>query len=284
MLILRPPRTSQPQQAVGVDPSWRSLVPDAIVQSNNGFSALGRPLTRVGTTTRVSTTGGMATRHLASGTNIERVRFSVRLGLASGTLPVSLVVVFRTTTTTTDRTIAALGSDSGEPGNTLFAITTGVSSASALRAIVGNSSGNASIESAAIDINDGAVHTAIVSFAGFTLSSNPVDLYLDGRRVASTVISDTGVSNEYTWIVAGGSRRTTDLAGADCDVLAVYPILRYLPESDACNLSRNPWQLFAPEPRRLWVPSAAPATPVLSAATALNITTTSVDLRVTVTI
>ena len=51
---------------------------------------------------------------------------------------------------------------------------------------------------------------------------------------------------------------------------------------DGAELSRNPWQLFAPIERRIWVPGEAPGgVPSIAAVYAENITATSADYRVT---
>jgi hypothetical protein len=58
----------------------------------------------------------------------------------------------------------------------------------------------------------------------------------------------------------------------------------WLPETLGFELLNNPWQLFAPLPRRIWAPSA-PITgiPTLSLATLVNVTQTTATPRVTVT-
>jgi hypothetical protein len=109
---------------------------------------------------------------------------------------------------------------------------------------------------------------------------NNIRMYLDGAQVG--VAAQTGNIQRVTSALLRScfwSGGTPNFALITAGVLP-----RRMSAAEVARLGRSPWQLFAPEPRRLWVPSAAPATPVLSAATALNITTTTADLRVTVTI
>jgi hypothetical protein len=53
--------------------------------------------------------------------------------------------------------------------------------------------------------------------------------------------------------------KTGDFAAWDGEVYAIFAWNRQLPTSEAIEVSRNPWQLFVPLRRRLWVPSAGGA-------------------------
>lgn len=54
-----------------------------------------------------------------------------------------------------------------------------------------------------------------------------------------------------------------------------------LPSGHAQKLSANPWQIFAPLERRIWVPSASSAVPSITAVYADSVTASSVVPRVT---
>jgi hypothetical protein len=58
---------------------------------------------------------------------------------------------------------------------------------------------------------------------------------------------------------------------------------RYLADAEVTQLHRNPWQLLAPLPRRMWAPAVASGIPTLSAATVTAITATTATPRVTIT-
>lgn len=59
---------------------------------------------------------------------------------------------------------------------------------------------------------------------------------------------------------------------------------RALADAELLSLSLNPWQLFQPQDRSIWVPTSVVSTlPTLSAATFVSATSTSLTPQVTAT-
>jgi hypothetical protein len=114
----------------------------------------------------------------------------------------------------------------------------------------------------------------------------------------SAVVGLTWDSAAYTFFkngaqfntVAGVSAGTGDwifASYAAARATITYPLIafadRAVPNEYMRAATANPWQLFAPLPRRMWAPSAATGIPTLSAATVTAITATTATPRVTIT-
>lgn len=202
----------------------------------------------------------------------------------------AFLVQFTNTTVTATVYFAGFGSDSGSTGNTLFAIQCG-STPSQLRVVVGNSTANTSRELVAGPvINDGNVHTALVSLNNFNTSGScTYQLFMDGKfRVEQTDGVVLGASNIYNWCCAGSVRRVTDMSvGATCQISLAVPFRRRVTRDEGERLTQNPWlELFAPQ--QIIIPTAAAAAsslPILSSPTYVpgSITATGVTGRVTAT-
>jgi hypothetical protein len=124
----------------------------------------------------------------------------------------------------------------------------------------------------------------------FPISSIPVvavGTYGDGdnyvRNYTNGVLKDsnpqTGTIQQNAYSIgcnywSGSSLDVTVLLGGVWN--------RCLTPDEVWRVSRNPWQLFAPMPQQIWVPSISTA-PTLSSPTMVNITTTTATPRVTVT-
>lgn len=114
-----------------------------------------------------------------------------------------------------------------------------------------------------------------------TYDGSTIRMYEDGVLVASTGQSgtvDSGAFGLYLnkWFTGGAGFEHTQnfYMGAAWS--------RALAESEAKALSANPWQLFAPQRRIITIAGAA-GVPVLSAATAIDITATTARPQVTIT-
>lgn len=193
-------------------------------------------------------------------------------------------MAFRTTTTTNDVVIAGFGAESGSTGNSVFAFTTGAGNPARLRCIVGgvSSNGNGG-DIAGTTINDDRIHVAMVSNVLFSNSAGgTVRVWLDGQLVQTVATPAIG-PHLYGSLCAGGFRRgATDQVGANCRILYTQSIIGNVSDDEGRQWTLNPWQLF--EPQRTWVPQGiAAGIPFLSAATLINITSTTATPRVTLT-
>ncbi len=269
MLILRPPRTSQPQQRVTVSELALSLgLWSLAVATARGVATFGPAQSEVGAP-GVSAQGGLV------GWNLNGSTQHVDLGTPPAAADsVSILVTARQGSTVNAFPISTRSSGASEGIEIIVGPSSAVGQA-ALRVGTASDSHDTTL-SPATGLDDGRHHTHVATWGRFAGTARH---FVDGRLAGS--VATTGGTITHSQSLRIGLRGSTYFAGQVA--LAAF-FTRTLPASVAAELSRNPWQLFAPEPRRLWVPSAAPATPVLSAATALNITTTTADLRVTVTI
>lgn len=177
------------------------------------------------------------------------------LGTDSG---FSLLVVMRkpTTANVANTTIASMGASGGSSGNTLLRLLTGTSPAN-LRLQLQNSANtnNFDFNTSGATINDQAWHTVLVSIDP-TATTGSATVYIDGTAAGSATISGTVSATTFDYVTAcctirGGLRIAS--AGGIFDIALVAPIHGYLDASAAASL-RNPWQIFQPISKRIWVP------------------------------
>lgn len=117
--------------------------------------------------------------------------------------------------------------------------------------------------------------------------SNSMSVWWQGRQLATGSASGTAKTLSAALALNVGTNRS--FAGAAFQSFPGQIMLaghynRGLSDAEIIALSQNPWLLFTPPPRRLWLPVAAASNPVLSAATVFNITPTSAQPRVDVTL
>lgn len=278
------PLGRQPLEVRRLRREWEGHAVSPISGAVWGFTADGQAaVTAVGTVLR-NTLNAYRMASVAAGTNLLRAPISRSTIGTDGQSGAACLVQFRTTTTTTSVFLGGLGSDSGSSGNTIFAFSTGVNAAAQLRTTVGNASNYTALEFVGSTvINDGLIHTALVSLDAFNTSGScTYNIYLDGvHMVEQTDAVVLGSSHVYNWVTAGSVRRTTDLAvSATCDVALAVGFRRRVSRDQGVALTRDPWgELF--ESRRIWVPvSAGGAVPTISALSARLITSTSAQPRI----
>jgi hypothetical protein len=100
--------------------------------------------------------------------------------------------------------------------------------------------------------------------------SNNLYTYKNGVLVATTAGLTTGIGGVA---IVGQSGFATSYA--DHEFYLVGSVNRALSAAEVASLSNNPWQIFQPTPRRLWVVGASSGIPTLSAAAAINLTSTT---------
>ena len=125
-----------------------------------------------------------------------------------------------------------------------------------------------------------------VVFAGrVDSSSSLIWTLVDGRITQSAIPSGTGaLDSSSNPLCLGATESGGEVATPWSNLLTLLWQGTIPSVSTLHALMRDRWSVFAPEPRRIWAPVAAPSTPVLSAPTVISITATSVTPRVTVTI
>ena len=290
MLILKRPWTQQPQRQVHLRDRWSADVAAVISGANSAFTTDGQQITTVGAVTKTVKQPGLMSSHTAGASpTVLRARIP-NSTIGTDGRGAAFLVQFTSISTVTSLYIAGFGSDSGSGGNTLFAIQQGATP-SQLRVVVGNSTTNTARELAGGPvINDGNVHTALVSLDNFNTSGScTYQIFMDGKfLVEQTDAVVLGASNIYSWCCAGSVVRVADLAiGATCQISLAVPFRRRVTRNEGERLTQNPWlELFAPQ--QIKIPTAAAAAsslPTLSASTYVpgSITATGVTGRVTAT-
>jgi hypothetical protein len=285
VLILRPPRTSQPQQAVGLDRRFDALIVPTF-GAREAVNSLWPTIGAGGTFDQSRPSRGGRSFYFQGGSDqvsLPRLIYtSDKLAGLFGANSQTLVIQTRCISV---------------PFGTVFSL--GRPSLSRLRFGLSLRNGSGNVE---FLTHNGGFNT--VSWAGSGTSAGEFATYVvvyntdgtngtlrlckNGRDFGAQSFAASNFPNAageaFNFGAANASQGSDNFWGLEAEhtLFAILP--GAVAPSQAADLSVNPWQLFAPEPRRLWAPSAAPATPVLSAATALNITTTTADLRVTVTI
>lgn len=293
MLILPRPRFSQPQQGWAVAREYRAHLGGLMLPSLGLTALTGQSVVRVGANGFIGGSQQEASWRHTDTTSFYRSQIpNPTLNDTDGPAVACLGRFrLRQAPGANQQAIFGLGANSGGPGNTLFIAA--VDTSNNIQALCGTGGFNPGWDLLGVNAGDFQWHTVLMeahtSASGFTFVKR---FSIDGRVLPEISHPGNGGSLPYEWLCALGTRRTSDIGGelhAEVSLVAgwVFPKIgdHFFTEAQAARLTKNPYaELFAPTPRRIWVPSAAPATPVLSAATALNITTTTADLRVTVTI
>ncbi len=119
-------------------------------------------------------------------------------------------------------------------------------------------------------------------FTPLNVGSNPA-FFSNGRKNSGNNPSDTSVENGKTYTVLGSFSAHTIGSGhsilakasgasdyCEPNAVSLYATWsRQLSDNESVDLTRNPWQLFAPDPRRLWfAPSGGGATIITSSGAA----------------
>ncbi len=105
--------------------------------------------------------------------------------------------------------------------------------------------------------------------------------YLDGTAIETTAGAPVAQSNSR--LVLGGERAANAGYATKTRIYLYAHLTQRLTAGEVAALSANPWQLFAPAERRIWVPSAGGSLPTLSAATYMPGSLTSSGFRPRVT-
>lgn len=247
MLILRQPRTSQPQQAAGVD--WGNPLTRGLVLAYDGQTlsnaALMRPMGRTGTVLRQLN----AKRVRGFGANGLGASDAVNSNFNGQSAPITIWTrYFRTGGggNGVGRVFQRAGAD-------LMLQSSGV--VDYYRTFSGGT-GIWSFGTGTDRGTDANTEYTIAVVSSGVASDVPAG-YVNGLPISLSTIAGTsgtpsfGTSNYFIGNEPGLSRNWDGLIG---EFLVWH---RLLSAVEIAELQRNVWQLFAPEPRRIWVPSGA---------------------------
>lgn len=268
LIVTRIPRTRQPQGEVDLDPRW-GLKPALVFAPSIGAgwvygsslsSSAGQPGRSVVFPGGTQTSANVATK---SG------------GVTTAQTKCTFVCVARLTSPAPYAALAGLKYSASNQGLYL-GDTLGLGNDVGI--IKG---GVAALSSVPLSI--GATYVIVASHRQDT-----GEYYVLARDVATNQVlrnsqTDTRASTAGNGTYCVGSARSDGVTGSFAgDIYLSFGSFDWLQESSGRQLLANPWQLFAPIERRIWVPGEAPGgVPSITAVYAENITATSADYRVT---
>src|SRR5574337_1303884 len=105
----------------------------------------------------------------------------------------------------------------------------------------------------------------------YSVSNSLKALYLNGIRKATSSTSITAMTSTASASKGFGTLDNSSW-GHTAPVFLIAVADRIWSDSQIQELSQNPWLIFAPEPLRIWVPSAATGTTLTPGVAALTIT------------
>lgn len=267
LIVTRIPRTRQPQGEVDLDPRW-GLRPALVFAPSIGAGwVYGSSL---------SSSAGQQGRSvvLPGGTQTSANVATKSGGVTTAQAKCTFVCVARLTSSSPYSALAALKYSASSQGLYL-----GDSYGAGDE--VGIVKGGV-VALSPVQLSYGATYVIVASHRQDT-----GEYYVLARDVATNQVlrnsqTDTQASTAGNGTYCVGSSRsdgvTASLAG---DIYLSFGSFDWLRESSGRQLLANPWQLFAPAERRIWVPSASSAVPSITAVYADSVTASSVVPRVT---
>ena len=258
MSFARVVRTQQPQQPVGID--WGNPLTRALAFAWNAES----PRIEVSkgiqadtnNTSRIASVKGVAAKSTAGQTNIEWNREFISTSNGAGTGDCTMVVIADPVNAGAEQHIFAQKNDAGgSPFNQVAMLANsngggGLSGAFCLL-VYSASGGNAVAVSASANL-DGNFHV----WAGVRRGTN-IFLYRDGRQIATASAAGGAITQSPARRTAIGSRGNGTTAGYDRSATFAASFNRALSDAEIKSLSDNPWQIFQPVNRPIFVPTSA---------------------------
>lgn len=245
MSILYSPWTSQPQQAVGIywgNPITRGL---AAAFNYSGFDNVGGlALSRSGTLSVLPTSAGLSSG--SSGTAY--FSLATRNIVAPTNTAFSVVGTFRVNNAAQTNKYIAFLRDGGGAGNQAAVIFGYV--ANKIEFFAPQFTGADPRTGSQITVPDTNPHTFAYCYDGSNWSG-----YIDGVQVFSvsrTFSCNVASTNLVSTILSANGSNTLDGA-----IVQWTTFSRGLSSSEARSLTANPWQIFKPIPRRIFVPVSA---------------------------
>lgn len=140
-------------------------------------------------------------------------------------------------------------------------------------------SGSGAFWSAAFTPEYGRVRSLVITH----IDGSTPRFYIDGQENPSVTVD---LAPSGSLVAESGTVSLGELSGAPWGTIDGGIVLHVRCNSvwssaEAAAFHDNPWQIFTPIERRIWVPSASSAVPSITAVYADSVTASSVDLRVT---
>lgn len=279
------PWTQQPQGATASLASWASTPEAWAWTPSTGVVGPHSALVTTGGTVNYGLTAGGVAAQAGNANSIIFGPLTRRIRLGRVAFVTQFVM-----TSTAQAMIAGCGDNGGytdtyvEQPFDLNYDADGSTSAGKFRFSIRNASGNAT-RAAPVSavLQTGVLHTLVA----VPRNGASVNVWLDGAAVpvtysATSYTEDAAdVMQRFNFGILNFFYANTYIwANSAAQVLLMARLTTTA--FDGAELSRNPWQLFAPIERRIWVPGEAPGgVPSITAVYAENITATSADYRVT---
>lgn len=236
--INRTPWTSQPQQAVGID--WGNPITRGLVGWFTPFDNCANS----GSAIRTAKSYGVCANGQGS------YGFTKPLNAPVTLSRYSIFALTSGTVTTAERSSFGAGKSTASP--ILHVGHHSATSKIKMRVWCRSDAGsNPSDVFTSADVFDGKPH-----FAGLTYDGSTIRSYVDGNPDATNAFA--GASFSFTHMALGASYRSGNVSVMSTHDVALGVLFdRQLTESEIRSLSQNPWQIFKPLPRRIFVSSPA---------------------------
>lgn len=239
-IIDNTPWTSQPQQAVGID--WSNPITRGLViaenHSNPRLAAFNSPTKKIGASYRG--TGGVATRFVSASS-----QYLKQSNTSLTNYPLTFLSVFQRASRPFDGVLIGIGA--GTNRQILYVNQDNIACFSG----AGATTAQAVSTNTELSIyGPGDVSCAV----GVVSAANSRSVYLDGVLVGSnsTTVS-TGASN--TAVIGCYWNNDAPSTYFNGDIYLSLAWNRSLSDAEVKSLSQNPWQIFKPLPRRIFVPA-----------------------------
>jgi hypothetical protein len=240
MNYLKPTWTSQPQSAAEID--WSNPVTNDLISAVHGPS--GKLITRNGVISRLSQNTAPAKGCRSSGVSLEfdgaNNSFAHAFTPTSKQEMTFVVWFYQNTSAVADKRIVSISLSSAGSGNH-WSLGTGTTDGTKLKTYSSNSA-----ESPTGSIQNNVLKRAA---AVFTLAA--MDVYDNGAKVA-TGTPAIGMTT-YDRICYGSLVRASNAAVLNGGIVFAAAWNRALSPSEVKSLSDNPWQIFKPIQRRIFV-------------------------------
>ena len=278
MLILEQPWTRQPQVAVGPDignPLARGLV--VLATPNAGyFRSTYKPASLVSTGVYTQSFGrsGVATCYAGIGSNAYATLGSgAEVGPLLNTGQITVLTVATPTVASRGDMVTRWNTGSSGATTEQFNLLTGVT-ANKPELFISDGTNLGSSGASAITVVVGQPAVIVGSH-----STSNCRVYVDGVLGASGTASNRVMSSTSTQSLYIGNNVAAVNAYAGYQALtAIWN--RQLTDAEVWRVSQNPWQLFAPQQIIIPTPAAAASAPTITALSAIGITATSAQPRI----
>lgn len=202
---------------------------------------------------------GPAIAHIGNGSS-----YLVKDVVGSITQDCSILVVANVGNIAGGGHIASIGTTSA--GDQVFTLQSGPEFAatfSSIRGIIRATSGGGVTSAESRTYAAGVSGQRLENFLAVYNGTGAMKLYLNGYddTLSNAFTAATGAVSSFNRVSLGGTDRGTDVfAGTGQNQALIVAWNRALSPAEALELSRNPWQLFMPQPRRFYLQaqSAAP--------------------------